>query len=335
MRRASRRRGRGGRQLVTGGAGFIGSHLCRRLRERGDEVVCLDDLSTGLEANVAELRGDPRFAWHAGSVLDEALVDELVSGADTVFHLAAHVGVARVAERPSATLEGNVVGTRNVLQSCVRHGARVVLASSSEVYGKNDAPPFREDGPVLVGATSEPRWSYACSKAWGEWLAFAHARESGLAALVVRFFNVVGPRQRPDFGMVLPRLVRAARVGEPLTVYGDGRQTRCFLHVEDAVAAVLALTEAPGAWGRVVNVGGDHEVTIGDLAERVRVAAGTGARLVHMPFAEVYGTAMHDFARRVPDLTRLRELTGFRPTRDLEAIVAELVGAGALSSNRS
>jgi UDP-glucose 4-epimerase len=315
------------RHLVTGGAGFIGSHLCRRLLERGAAVTCLDDLSTGRAANVADLLEHPRFTWRPGSVLDEALVDELVAGARTVHHLAARVGVALVAEQPSATLECNVVGTRNVLQSCVQHRARVVLASSSEVYGKNESPPFQEDGPLLLGATREPRWSYACSKAWGEWLAFAHARESGLKVLVVRFFNVVGPFQRPDFGMVLPRLVRAARGDRPLTVYGDGRQTRCFLHVEDAVSAVLALTEAPAAWGQVVNVGSDEEVSIGDLAERVRAASGTSAPIVHMPFAEVYGTAMHDFVRRVPDLSRLRGLTSFRPTRDLDAVVAELIHA--------
>jgi UDP-glucose 4-epimerase len=265
-------------------------------------------------------------------VLDGARVERLVEGVDTVFHLAARVGVALVAECPRATLEDNVLGTRNVLAAPARRGRRVVLASSSEVYGRNQDPPFAEDGPLLLGATNEPRWSYACSKAWGEWLAFAHARESGLEVLVPRFFNVVGPRQRGDFGMVLPRFVRAARAGQPITVHGDGTQTRCFLHVEDALTAVLALLDAPAAWGSVVNVGSDEEVTIGDLAERVRAAAGGAAPIAHMPFAEVYGVSMHDFARRVPDLARLRALTGFRPRRDLDAIVAELVAAPAAST---
>jgi UDP-glucose 4-epimerase len=317
------------RILVTGGAGFIGSHLCERLLARGDAVRCLDDLSTGRSENLRAARRAPDFEFVRGSVLDEGLVERLTADVDGVVHLAARVGVRLVLEEPSATLETNVVGTRNVLAAAARRRARVLLASSSEVYGKNDAPPFDEEAPLLSGATDEPRWSYACSKAMGEALAFAHAREQGLEVVVVRFFNVVGPRQRGDTGMVLPRFVRAALAREPLEVYGDGRQTRCFLHVADALDAVLALWDEPRARGQVVNVGSDRELSIGALAECVRAAAGNDALpIVHMPYREAYGMEMSDFRRRVPDLGRLAELVGRRAPRALEAIVAELVLLG-------
>ena len=259
-----------------------------------------------------------------GSVLDPALVHELLAGADGVFHLAARVGVRAVLEQPSATLETNVVGTRNVLAAAVRTGARVLFASSSEVYGQNHAPPFAEDSPLLSGATREPRWSYACSKAMGEALTFAHAREERADVRVVRFFNVVGPRQVGTYGMVLPRFVRAALAGEPLDVYGDGSQTRCFLHVEDALDAVLGLWDEPRARGLVVNVGSDQEVSIAALAELVRDASGTHAPIVRMPYREVYGVEMIDFQRRVPNLERLRSLIRWSAPRSLPAIVAEL-----------
>ena len=313
------------RVLVTGGAGFIGSHLCEALRARGDEVVALDDLSTGRSENLRALRGDPGFELVRGSVLDAGLVEGLVERVQGVFHLAARVGVRLVLEQPSATLETNVVGTRNVLGAATRHGTRVLFASSSEVYGRNDHPPFAEDAPLLPGATREPRWSYALSKAMGEALAFAHAREHGLAHLVVRFFNVAGPRQRGDFGMVLPRFVGAALAGLPLEVHGDGRQTRSFLHVSDALERLLALWDEPRARGQVVNVGGAEEVSILALAERVRAACASSSPLVHRPYREAYGSEVRDFRRRVPDLRRLEGLIGRRPVRSLEALVAELV----------
>jgi UDP-glucose 4-epimerase len=314
--------------LVTGGAGFIGSHLCERLLARGERVLCLDDLSTGRQENLHAARTQPGFAFVRGSVLDAELVEELVASADGVMHLAACVGVQLVLERPSATLATNVVGTRNVLAAAARSGARVLFASTSEVYGRSEALPFAEEAPLLAGATDEPRWSYACSKAMGEALAFAHGREHGVAPLVVRFFNVVGPRQRGEYGMVLPRFVRAALAGDPLEVYGDGRQTRCFLHVADAVGDVLALWDEPRARGAVVNVGSDDEVSIGALAERVRAAAESASPLVRMPYREAYGTEMHDFRRRVPDLARLERLVGPRARRSLDASVAELVALG-------
>jgi UDP-glucose 4-epimerase len=314
------------RVLVTGGAGFIGSHLCEALLSRGDEVVCLDDLSSGRARNLAGCHGRPGFEFVRGSVLDEECVRTLVGAVDGVFHLAARVGVRLVLEQPSSTLETNVVGTRHVLAAAARHGARVLFASSSEVYGRNENPPFAEDQPLLLGATNEPRWSYACSKAMGEGLAFAQARERGLPVVVVRFFNVVGPRQRGTHGMVLPRFVRAALAGEPLEVYGDGRQTRCLLHVLDAVEAVLALWDEPRALGQVVNVGSAHEIAIEALAEGVRRAAASAAPIVHMPYREAYGLEISDFRRRAPDLTRLEALIGPRRSRGLESILAELVG---------
>jgi len=319
------------RILVTGGAGFIGSHLCERLLGRGDEVTCLDDLSTGHLSNLGRCAARPGFRFVEGSVLDEALVRSLVAGVEGVFHLAARVGVRLVVEEPSATLETNVVGTRHVLAAATGSGARVFFASSSEVYGRNEHPPFSESDPLLLGTTREPRWSYACSKAMGEWLAFARAREAQLPVIVCRFFNVVGPRQRGEHGMVLPRLVDAALRDAPLTVYGDGRQTRCFLHVADALDAVLALWDEPRALGEVVNVGGTREVSIGELAELVRASARSAAPIVHMPYREAYGVEMSDFPRRVPDVRRLESWTGFRPKRELEGIVAELVATARVA----
>jgi UDP-glucose 4-epimerase len=320
------------RVLVTGGAGFIGSHLCERLLARGDRVTCLDDLSTGRAQNLGACRDEPGFELVHGSVLDERLVERLLEGTAEVFHLAARVGVRAVLEQPSATLETNLVGTRHVLAAAARCGARVLFASSSEVYGRNEEPPFAEDAPLLAGVpagdTREPRWSYACSKAMGEALAFAHAREHGLALLVVRFFNVVGPRQRGSYGMVLPRFVRAALSGAPLEVHGDGAQTRCFLHVQDALDAVLALWADPRARGQVVNVGSAQEVSVLELAERVRRLAASASPIVRRPYPEVYGIEMSDFRRRAPSLARLEALVGRRTLRSLDEIVAELLAQG-------
>lgn len=318
--------------LVTGGAGFIGSHLCEQLLARGDEVLCLDDLSTGLEQNLGACRGQSGFEFVRGSVLDESLVAQLVGAVHGVFHLAARVGVRLVLEQPSRTLETNVVGTRHVVAAAARRGARVLLCSSSEVYGRNEHPPFAEDAPLLSGATREPRWSYACSKAMAEALAFAQVREQRLPLVVVRFFNVVGPRQQGSHGMVLPRFVASALAGEPLEVYGDGTQTRCFLHVLDALQAVLALWAEPRALGQVVNVGSRREVSIGELAELVRRSASSASRIVHMPYREAYGTEMTDFVRRVPALERLESLVAARAARGLEAIVEELVALGRVQA---
>jgi len=323
--------------LVTGGAGFVGSHLCERLVAEGHRVRALDDLSTGRAENLASLSGEGRFELVHGSATDEATVAPLVRGADAVLHLAAAVGVRLVHERPAETMENNVEAARVVLGASARRRVPVLFASSSEVYGLGAEVPFREDADLLLGATEKPRWSYACSKAWGEWWLLAHARGT-LPACVVRFFNVVGPRQRGRYGMVLPRLVRQAVRGEPLTVYGDGRQTRAFLHVSDAVEACLRLVEripCEAGAARVFNVGNPRETAIGALARLVRRVAGSAAPIVHMPYREAYGTGFEDPRRRVPDIERLARRTGFRPRVPLVEIVREAVGEARASADAS
>ena len=310
------------RTLVTGGAGFIGSHCIQKLLERGDEVWVLDDLSTGRRSNL-ELFPSVRFI--EGSVVDDALVETLVSQCDLVLHLAAAVGVRLILEQPVKTMESNLQGTRAVLTAAAKHGVRCLYASSSEVYGRSEKLPFHEDDDLLMGATREPRWAYASSKASGEWLALAHARENGLPVTIVRFFNVVGPRQRGRYGMVLPNFVRQALAGEPITVFGDGRQSRCFLHVQDAVRAVMQLSCCDGALGRVFNVGAKQEISIAHLAEKVRSQLDSKSSIVRLPYREAYGMNMTDLVRRVPDVSRLEAEIGFVPEHDLVDAIDDLV----------
>ena len=335
------------RVLVTGGAGFIGSHLVQSLLGSGARVTVLDDLSTGRLSNLRAVLGHPGLdGLIEGSILERDKLAALVERVDLVFHLAAVVGVGLVLEQPVRTLDVNVEGTRNVLAACARGGVGVLFASSSEVYGRSASPPFREEDPLLFGATEEPRWSYAASKAIGEWEAFARSREEGLSALVVRLFNTVGPRQAGAYGMVLPRLVSAAVAGEPLTVFGDGRQTRAFCHVSDVVAAlkglgtrlVLAAAEGRALAPRVYNVGGRREVTIEALARLVKRLAASRSPIVHMPYREAYGVHFEDLRRRLPDTTRLWEEIGWRPEIGLEETVRELIGlarAGGTAQVRS
>ena len=313
------------RYLVTGGAGFIGSHLVEALIARGDRVVALDDGSTGSTANLAGLTGNPALTVVAGSVCDELAVDEAMAGVDGVFHLAAAVGVTRILERKVGSIVTNLRGTVVVLRAAWARGCLpVFLASSSEVYGKLDKVPFRETDDSVLGATSLHRWSYACAKAMDEYLALAYYAERGLPVFIGRFFNVTGPRQSPHYGMVLPRLCQAAREGRPLEVYGDGRQTRCFLHVSDCVRAVLALVAVPTAVGEVVNIGGGEEIAIADLAELVRAELGASAPVRYVPYAEAYPQGgFEDMRRRVPDTGKLTRLTGWRQSLDLRAIVHE------------
>ena len=311
--------------LVTGGAGFIGSCLCESLAARGMRVRVLDDLSTGRRENLAALLDEPRFEFVVGSVTDKPLVEELFDGIDAVVHLAAAVGVQLVLDEPVRTLETNVQGSTVVFDAATARGTKVLFASSSEVYGRRNQVPFHEDDPVLLGSPTEPRWSYACSKAMSETLALARARQAGLDVTIVRLFNTVGPRQRGRYGMVLPRFARQAVAGEPITVYGDGAQTRSFIHVRDTVEACLQLLDRPPDSPRVYNVGGEREVSVATLAELVREAAGGSSPIVHMPYREAYGTTFHDFRRRRPDVTRLRETCGFTARVSLEQIVTEVV----------
>ncbi len=311
--------------LVTGGAGFIGSHLTEELIKRGDCVVALDDLSTGRRENVSPFESSGRFRFVEGSCLDPRNVDRLTGECDLIVHLAAAVGVRLIVERPVHTIETNVRATEIVLEAAARRGKPAVIASTSEVYGKSSKVPFREEDDISLGATSRSRWAYACSKALDEWLALAYAAERNAEVVIVRFFNTVGPRQTGRYGMVLPNFARQALLGEPITVFGDGNQSRSFGHVKDAVEALLRLSSTPSARGRVFNVGNDQEVTILELAKQVRAAAGSKSEIVIVPYEQAYTAGFEDMPRRVPDLTRLEETCGFRPRTPLSVIIEDVL----------
>ncbi|NRA96072.1 MAG: GDP-mannose 4,6-dehydratase [Planctomycetes bacterium] len=311
--------------LVTGGAGFIGSHLSERLLDRGDEVMVLDDLSTGSMDNLQHLVGEDGFDHRIGSALDESLVTELVDDADCTVHLAAAVGVRLIIERPTHTIETNVGATDTVLKAASKSQKRVLVASTSEVYGKSTAVPFTEDDDLNLGPTTCSRWAYACSKALDEWLAFAYHREKGVPVVCVRFFNTVGPRQIGRYGMVVPNFVTQALRGQPITVYGDGEQTRCFGHVQDTVEASLRLLDSDEAVGDVFNVGSDREVTIMQLAEIVKERAKSDSEIVLVPYEQAYAEGFEDMPTRVPDVTKLERVTGFRPRTSLEQIIDDVL----------
>lgn len=315
------------KSLVTGGAGFIGSHLCEALVARGDEVVALDNLSTGARANLETIADHPRFQLIEGDILNERTVEGAVAGMDRVYHLAAAVGVKLVMERAISTIVTNTRGTENVLEACAATKARVLIASSSEVYGKmgeSQARPLAEDDDWRLGSTSTRRWSYACTKAIDEFLALAYRDERGLEVVIVRLFNTVGSRQSANYGMVLPAFVKAAREGRDLVVHGDGTQTRCFNYVTDTVEAILRLMEAPAAVGQVVNVGGDRELSINDLASRVIARARASVKVRHIPYATAYGRGFEDMERRTPDLSKLRRLIGETRCRTIDEIIGQV-----------
>jgi UDP-glucose 4-epimerase len=315
------------RVLITGGAGFIGSHLGEASLARGDEVFVLDDLSTGSFDNIRHLRRHPRFHYMIDSVHNQAAVAELVDQCDVVFHLAAAVGVRLIVESPVRTIENNVHGTEVVLAQARKKKKMVVVASTSEVYGLSDHVPFREDGPLVLGATTKGRWSYACSKAIDEFLALAYWREASLPTIVVRLFNTVGPRQKGRYGMVIPSFVRQALAGEPITVHGDGSQSRCFTHVADVVAAILRLADTPAAVGQVFNIGSNEETTINELARRVKQRTASCSEIVHIPYSEAYEPGFEDMPRRVPDLVKIGALIGYRPRRSLDEILGDVITA--------
>lgn len=313
------------RVFITGGAGFIGSHLAEQLLDRGDRVTVLDDLSTGGMENIAHLVGREGFEHRVGSAIDAPLVSELVDTADVTVHLAAAVGVRLIVERPVHTIETNVRGTEVVLAAAAKKRKLVVLASTSEVYGKGIKIPFSEDDDLKLGPTMHSRWAYACSKALDEWLALAYHREKRVPVIIARFFNTVGPRQTGQYGMVLPNFAQQALQGEPIRVFGSGEQSRCFGHVADAVESVIRLIHTPAAVGEVVNVGTDREVTINRLAEMVRDEARSESEIVHVPYNEAYAKGFEDLERRVPDPSKLARLTGFSFKRTLEDIIADVV----------
>jgi UDP-glucose 4-epimerase len=313
------------RALVTGGAGFIGSHLADRLLKDGYRVHVLDDLSTGSLDNIAHLKGETRFACTVDSVLKPDVVGRLVDGCDIVFHLAAAVGVEYVIQNQIKAMEINVHGAEIVLHEASRAGKKVVVFSTSEVYGKSEAVPFKEDDDRILGPTRIARWGYAVTKALDEILAFAYTRERSLRVVIVRCFNTCGPRQTGRYGMVVPRFVRQALAGEPITVYGDGRQTRCFASVYDVVGGVVGLAECDRAEGDVFNVGNDKEVTIGELAETVKRVSGSGSAIQYVPYDRAYGEGFEDMTRRVPDLTKIHNLIGYQPRIDLEGIIRSVI----------
>ena len=315
------------RFLITGGAGFIGSHLSDLLIEHDHEVHVLDDLSTGAMENIAHLKAHPRFHYTIASADNHAVVAELIDGADIVVHLAAAVGVTLVVNSPVRAIETNVHCTEVVLAHADTKKKPVLIASTSEVYGKSTALPFREDGDMQMGATDRGRWAYACSKAIDEFLAIAYWRERALPTTVVRLFNTVGPRQTGSYGMVLPRLVGQALAGEPLTVYGDGRQTRCFCHVADTIRALLGLMSDERAFGGVFNVGATAEVSILDLAEQIIKQTGSSSQVTLIPYEEAYGEGFEDMYRRVPDIAKVNSLIGWSPKRTLEDIIEDVAAA--------
>jgi nucleoside-diphosphate-sugar epimerase len=312
------------RYLITGGAGFIGSHMVEALLARGHRVTVLDNLSTGRGENLSSVQD--RIGFINGSVLDPLLVDELVSESNVVVHLAAAVGVRLIVERPLRSLVTNIKGSENILEAAHRYRRKVLLASTSEVYGKNSSGSFGEDDDRILGSNKVSRWAYSTAKAVDEILAFAYHRERGLPTVVVRLFNTVGPRQTGAYGMVLPRLVHQALTGEPLTVFGDGRQSRCFCHVADVVAAIMALLDDPRAHGDVFNVGSTEEVTILELAERVITRTGASSPIRMLSYEEAYEDGFEDMRRRVPNITKTRELVGWAPRFSLDQIIDDVVG---------
>lgn len=313
------------RVLITGGAGFIGSHLAERHLERADEVYVLDDLSTGSIDNIDRIRANPRFNYHIDSVTNIELTAEMVDRCDLIYHLAAAVGVRLIVESPVRTIETNIRGTEVILSLAAKKKKRVLVASTSEVYGKRETAPFRESDDLVLGPTHKGRWSYACSKAIDEFLAIAYWKEKRVPAVVARLFNTVGPRQTGRYGMVIPNMVRQALTNEDLTVFGDGKQTRCFTHVSDAVGALIGIASHPDSPGQVFNIGSNREISILELAERIKALADSSSRIVMIPYDQAYEEGFEDMMRRVPDLSRINALIGYEPKIGLDEILRSVI----------
>lgn len=313
------------RVLITGGAGFVGSHLAEALLDRGDVVYVIDDLSTGSIDNIHHLKGNPKFHYTIDTVTNEPLLAELLDRCDTVVHLAAAVGVKLIVEAPVRTIETNVHGTEVVLKHANKKKKLVLIASTSEVYGKSATVPFREDADLVLGPTSKHRWAYACSKMIDEFLALAYWKERKLPVIVVRLFNTVGPRQTGQYGMVVPNFVRQALTGQPITVFGDGTQSRSFTYVGDVVHAMVALINEPRAVGQVFNIGNGREISIGDLAARIKAMTGSASPIVKIPYDQAYEAGFEDMPRRVPDISKIGALIGYKPTVELEEILTRVI----------
>lgn len=311
--------------LITGGAGFIGSHLAAALLNRGDSVAVLDNLSTGSAENIRSLQVRPRFSFTQAGLDDSSVLNQLVSRADAVVHLAAAVGVHLILERPTETIETNVLGTHALLAAARRYGCHTLIASTSEVYGKSEALPFSEDSDLVLGPPDRTRWVYAATKLLDEFLALAAHQEFGLPLTIMRLFNAVGPRQTGRFGMVLPRFVKQALRGQPLTVFGDGAQTRCFCHVSDVVRAIIGLLDQTAPNGQVYNIGSDHEVTIRQLAEQIVERADSASPIRYFPYDQAYSTGFEDLRRRVPDISKIGTEIGWAPTYLLPQILDDMI----------
>ncbi|WP_089718111.1 GDP-mannose 4,6-dehydratase [Candidatus Entotheonella palauensis] len=311
--------------LITGGAGFIGSHLAEQCLERGDEVYIIDDLSTGGMDNIRHLKRHPKFVCYLDSINNVQLTAELVDTCDIIYHLAAAVGVRLIVESPVNTIETNVRGTEIVLGLAAKKRKRVLIASTSEVYGKRDHVPFREDDDLVLGPTVIGRWSYACSKAIDEFLALAYWKEKRVPTMIARLFNTVGPRQTGRYGMVVPNFVRQALSGQDITVFGDGHQSRCFTHVSDVVQLLIGLAEHPDAVGQVYNIGSNQEVSIQELAYRVKALAESPSKVINIPYEQAYEEGFEDMMRRVPDISKIRGLLGHAPKTSLDEILYSVI----------
>ena len=314
------------RVLITGGAGFIGSHLAEAHLERGDDVYIIDDLSTGSMTNIEHIKRHPKFHYHLESVVNHQLTAELVDLSDQIYHLAAAVGVKLIVESPVRTIETNIRGTEIVLHHAAKKRKRILITSTSEVYGKTIKVPFAEDDDLVMGSTDKGRWSYACSKAIDEFLAIAYWKEKKVPTVIVRLFNTVGPRQTGQYGMVIPNFVDQALTGSPITVYGDGTQSRCFTHVSDVVGALMKLIEHPQAVGQVYNIGSTTEITIEQLAERIKSLTGSNSEIVRIPYEEAYEGGFEDMQRRVPDIGKINRLIGYQPAHSLDQILNSVIG---------
>jgi len=310
--------------LVTGGAGFIGSHLCEKLAGDGHKVTVIDDFSTGRASNLEKLKDSKNFRLIEGSILNSSQLNPLIEESDYIFHLAAAVGVFNIVNNPIASLLTNIRGTENVLESAVKSGTPVFLTSSSEVYGKNISDSLKEGDDRVLGSPVTLRWSYSEAKAIDESLAYAYFVERKLETRIVRFFNTVGPRQLGAYGMVVPRFIKAAITNEPITIYGDGNQTRCFAHVFDVVDAVTAIAFADNTIGKVINIGNDFEISINDLARKIISETGSKSEIIYVPYAEAYGVGFEDMERRVPNIDLIKNLVGWQPRRDLTTMISDI-----------
>lgn len=311
--------------LITGGAGFIGSHLAEELLNNGHQVFLIDDLSTGSIDNIEHLKNHKGFTYTIDTILNAPVLAELIDKCDVVFHMAAAVGVMLIVESPVRTIETNIKGTEAVLMHANKKKKKVIIASTSEVYGKSDQKTFKEDGDLILGPTTKGRWSYACSKAIDEFLALAYWKEKKLPVVITRLFNVVGPRQTGRYGMVIPRLAKQALQNKPITVFGDGKQSRCFAHVKDAVDAIIKLSATEKAIGEVINLGSDEEISIEELAKKIKKAARSKSEIRYIPYSEAYEEGFEDMRRRVPDLAKIKKLIGYKSKYSLDNIIKDVI----------